>query len=659
MKYYYNILVAVFMLIFTTSLNAQSIRYVDSTGTDSGNCTDPLNACATINYAMSMAGSGDTIDIASGVYTEQLSISKDLILQGAGDTQPGGTIIQAHASPGQASGRTVYIASGVTVQISNVLIRHGANDDYGGGIRVVSDSNLTLIDVTLRNNSALSFGGGLSNAGTATTTLMNVDFIENTAGSSGGGIVNNNASTLTISGSNFTDNVANTDGGGLFSTGPVSLTDVNFTNNTAGQRGGGIRTSSSITLSGGNFIGNTAEDNGGAVTLLSVGTSSFTDVAFTDNETQDGGQGGAVFIRESEVDFMNSTFTGNKVALNSGGAVYTEESIVSFVNTIFTANEAAQIGGGLYAFDSDITLFNVLFEYNTAEIAGGVALSSGNNNDALIQNTYFKNNEATSTYGGGLINEGGITTLVNTLFTGNLAAEAGGALVSAGELFLYNTTIAQNEATSTGAGGLYNLMGNITMTNSIVWGNIGSQAPNIANANGAIIAGNYSLYDDTDVFNAGTFTCNDCLTIDPEFTDTTAGDFTLSSNSPAIDSGDPATDLSIFPTDGNNSPIDLAGSARVYNNIIDMGAYEFGTLSTGNFDDASIQMTVYPNPTNGILYFETEEEITLITLTSVTGQQLQTWKSQDNINLYTYAKGVYFVKIQTPRGTVIKKIIKE
>jgi len=659
MKNYYQILLAVFMLLFTTFLSAQSTRYVDSNGIDSGNCTDPSNACATINYAMNLAESGDVIDIASGIYTEQLNITKSISLQGMGNTQNGGTIIQAHASPGQASGRTVTIASGITVQISGVVIQHGANANYGGGIRIVSDSNLALTDVTLFNNSALSFGGGLSNAGTATTTLINVNFIENIAGSSGGGIINGNASTLTISGSTFMDNVATTDGGGLYSTGPVSLTDVSFTNNTAGQRGGGIRSSSSISLSGGSFNGNTAEDNGGAVTLLSVGTSSFTDVTFTDNETQDGGQGGAIFIRESEVDFINSTFTGNKVAINSGGAVYTDGSIVSFANTIFKTNEAAQVGGGLFAFDSDITLFNVLFEYNTAEIAGGLALSSGNNNTSLIQNTHFKSNEATSTYGGGFINEGGITTLVNTLFTGNLAAESGGALANTGELLLVNNTITQNEATSIGAGGLYNLTGNIAMTNSIVWGNIGPQAPDIANANGAVITGNYSLYDDSDVFNEGTFTCNDCLTVDPNFTDTSGGDFTLSGNSPAIDVGNPTTELSVFPTDNKNNPIDLAGNARVYNNTIDLGVYEFATLFTNNFNKESIQVNVFPNPTNEILHIKTNKDITLVNLFSITGQKLQTWKNKKQINLSAYVKGIYLLEIQTLNRNKIVKIIKE
>src|SRR5690554_356801 len=656
MKKNTTFLATAFTLMLTVNLTAQTTRYVNPTGADAGNCTDPSNACATINYTMSRAGYGDTIDIASGVYTEQLSISKDLTLQGAGDTQPGGTIIQAHASPGQASGRPIVIANGATVQISNVLIRHGANVDYGGGIRIAS-GNLTLIDATLSNNSALSFGGGLSNSGTATTTLMNVDFIENTAGFSGGGMINGNAATLTISGGNFIDNVANTDGGGLYSTGPVTLTDVNFNNNTAGQRGGGIRTSSSITLSGCSFIGNTAEDNGGAVTLLSAGTSSFTDVAFTDNETQDGGQGGAVYIDDSTVDFINASFTGNKVALNDGGAVYADNSVVSLTNTTFTGNEAVQLGGGLFAFDSEITLLDVLFEENIAEVGGGIVIVSGNDNNAFIKNAYFKNNEATDTYGGGLINEGCITTLVNTLFTGNKSSQAGGAIANAGELNLLNNTITQNEGITVGAGGIYHLMGNLTMTNSIVWGNIGPAGADIANIDE--FTASFSLYDDSDIYNDGNFTCDNCLTTNPDFADATSGDFTLSGNSPAIDAGDTNTNLSEFPSDANNNPIDMAGNARVYNNNIDMGAYEYSSLSINDFSNTTLQVAMYPNPVNDVLHIETNQQITTVALYSITGQKLQVWEDQKNLNLSTYTKGIYLVEIKTPNSKKAVKIIKK
>ncbi len=630
-KKFTPLLLIAFVLV-TMGVDAQTTRYVDSTGSDTGNCTDPSNACATINYAMGMAGSGDVINIAAGVYTEQLSIQKDLTFQGAGSTQPGGTILQAHAIPGQATGGVITIDGTYSIQISGLTIRHGVSFN-GGGLHNI-DSNLTLTDVTFTENTA-DYGGGMYND-SGILTLNDVNFINNVSVVSGGGL------------NNYTPNEV------------IVLNGVAFSGNIAGNAAGGVA------LYGGDavftnvvFDNNIAENSDGGGVYVSTTNATFTDISFTDNEAQGGGQGGAVYIEESTVDFTNATFIGNKIEINYGGAVYTDNSTVSFANTTFTGNEAAQLGGGLLAFNSEITLLEVLFEENIAEMGGAIMIGSNNNNNALIKNTYFKNNEATGDYGGGLINEGSITTLVNTLFTGNKSSQAGGAITNAGVLHLLNNTITQNEGTTVGAGGLYHLMGSLTMTNSIVWGNIGAEAPDIAIANGAVLTGNYSLYDDSDVFNEGIFNCDDCLTINPQFADAAGGDFTLSGNSPALDAGDPNTDLTLFPTDGDNSPIDLDGNARVFNNTIDMGAYEYSVLSTGVFNNTALHIAMYPNPVKDILHLETEENIESIIIYTIMGQQLQTWKNENSIDVSTFTAGIYLVKVTTQNSSSVKQIIKQ
>ncbi|MEX2350110.1 MAG: T9SS type A sorting domain-containing protein [Flavobacteriaceae bacterium] len=650
-------LLLVAFALFALGVNAQTTRYVDATGTDAGNCTDPLNPCASIEYAMDMAGSGDIIDIAAGVYTEQPRIEKDLTLQGAGSTQPGGTIIQAHASPGQATGRTVTVVGGVTVQISGVIIRHGANDDAGGGIRVAGGNSLTLIDATVTNNSALNFGGGLTNDGTSTTTLIDVEFNNNTAGTSGGGIINGNLATLIISESIFSGNTANTDGGALYSSGPVTLTDVYFTNNTAGDRGGAIRatgSSANITVSEGFFNDNTADGNGGAVSFTANSTGVFDLAIFTDNQTLNG-FGGAFFMSESTVDFI-STFFNTNSSPNEGGAIYSSESQTSFDHAEFIGNQAGIGGGLLVDTQSTTTLLDVLFEGNQATSAGGIAITG--QSDATIHNTRFIDNEAVD-FGGGFINEGATSTIVNSLFTGNIAGDAGGAIANAGNLDLINATITQNGDPTVGvAGGIYNLQGTTTMLNTIVWGNIGTIA-GIGNATGAVVTGDYSLYDVSNSLNDGTLTCDDCLTIDPEFEDAAGGDFSLTATSPALDAGDPNTDFSVFPIDGSNFPIDLNGNMRLRNNAIDMGAYEFSTLSTHDLNNTAVQIALYPNPVNDILHIETEQDIESISIYTVAGQHIQTIENQNSIDLSSYTTGTYFVKTTTQNSSIVKQVIKK
>ena len=85
-----------------------------------------------------------------------------------------------------------------------------------------------------------------------------------------------------------------------------------------------------------------------------------------------------------------------------------------------------------------------------------------------------------------------------------------------------------------------------------------------------------------------------------------------------------------------------------------------GLLGTETIINQENSISFYPNPVQNILYLETTtENIQKIELYSITGQKLQTWQNQDNINLSAYAKGIYFVKVQTSAGIKTTKIIKE
>lgn len=63
-------------------------RYVATTGTDTGDCTDMLNPCQTITYAIGQAIAGDTIHVAAGTYPEQFVVDKTLTLEGEEGAYP-------------------------------------------------------------------------------------------------------------------------------------------------------------------------------------------------------------------------------------------------------------------------------------------------------------------------------------------------------------------------------------------------------------------------------------------------------------------------------------------------------------------------------------------------------------------------------------------
>src|SRR5690625_7373822 len=86
--------------------------------------------------------------------------------------------------------------------------------------------------------------------------------------------------------------------------------------------------------------------------------------------------------------------------------------------------------------------------------------------------------------------------------------------------------------------------------------------------------------------------------------------------SPAINTGDPHSNLSLFLTDSNTQPLDLAGNPRVYDaaddGVIDLGAYEFQgqpekeTLLTLTVDEGGRMLT---SPIAGQTYAEMLETL--------------------------------------------------
>jgi hypothetical protein len=72
-------------------------------------------------------------------------------------------------------------------------------------------------------------------------------------------------------------------------------------------------------------------------------------------------------------------------------------------------------------------------------------------------------------------------------------------------------------------------------------------------------------------------------------------------------------------------------------------------------------INVYPNPVNDVLYIDNHENFNIekLVIYDVTGKELLTIKENfSQIELSTLTAGLLFLKIETERGTVIKRIIK-
>lgn len=72
-----------------------------------------------------------------------------------------------------------------------------------------------------------------------------------------------------------------------------------------------------------------------------------------------------------------------------------------------------------------------------------------------------------------------------------------------------------------------------------------------------------------------------------------------------------------------------------------------------------IALSIYPNPTNDFLQIETDHEIQKVTLTDISGKQLWVAKSnKKQVNISELSAGIYFIQIETNKGTITKKIQK-
>jgi hypothetical protein len=87
----------------------------------------------------------------------------------------------------------------------------------------------------------------------------------------------------------------------------------------------------------------------------------------------------------------------------------------------------------------------------------------------------------------------------------------------------------------------------------------------------------------------------------------------------------------------------------------------FQSLNNPDFQNDS-SISVYPNPTNGIVTVNSNNSIKSIQLYDVQGRLLQTNLVNENetsIDVSTKAKGVYFLKILSDKGMKVEKIVRE
>jgi hypothetical protein len=496
-----------------------SIHYVAPSGEDQGECLAPVAPCRTPQYAVDKAMANDEIRLAQGVYSDLntrggyaqvVYITKTITLRG-GYTLTNWTtpdfinhpaIFDAHHQ-----GRALFITGPITATLEGLRITHGnangapANTD-GGGISILGASAI-ISACQIISNTAQYNGGGIFQNGDD-FHLINSQIISNTSGDSGGGVFNGppyghydqDISTIAAPGTSQIDSNGNTS---------LILNNL-FISNLTVIRGGGMFLRQGNAL----FINNSFGENTG-----SVGGGLFIDASnalVRSNIFKNNANGGGIFSNYSTLVLEDNTIHGNTAG--QGGGLYLFYSVANLLRNEFTANTASSMGGGIYSLDTPTTLDRNL-------IAG---------------------NATTQFWGGGMVMDGSNFTMTNNLIVENYSADYGSGLlidrVSAGRM-LHNT-IARNKGII-GDGLMIASNSHISLTNTIL----------VSQTNGILLLGRESSArlegtfwgsgawaNGTDWYSLGTLVTGTVnIWANPRFIDPTSGNYHLSSDSAAIDSG--------------------------------------------------------------------------------------------------------------------------
>lgn len=337
----------------------------------------------------------------------------------------------------------------------------------------------------------------------------------------------------------------------------------------------------------------------------------------------------------------------------NGGTLTTGAAVSQFYHT-----RGGAIYINPYTSGDNTTVFitNCILENNSATDTGVAAgyYAGGVNNQSfrlefdscIVRNNFSGTNSQILIAGASGYGWGGTSVIKNSLFHNNTSTSGASCLylsastVNSGTVLGINVNVI-NCTFSNNSGVNGNVIrtdngANTYVKNSILYGN-GSLTPiNYTGLGGPGLTNTISEGGQISGINS-----NPLLN----------ANFTLQVGSPAIDSGSNGLLVS-------GMSFDLNGNARIVGTNVDMGAYEYDAALSIESPNISNIFSVYPNPTNGLITIETNQEIKSVKLFSLDGKLLLEGQNS-NLQIDNFPSGIYMLYLESVNGTTLyKKIIK-
>ena len=507
-----------------------------SVGTSFGATIHVPGDLPTIQNAIDAAADGDLVLVAPGLYVENLDfLGKPITVQaeqGAAATtidgnQAGSVVSFVSEETGYAvldsftltngSGTynpdfDCYVGGGIYCEGSDPTISNctiGSNHTGRGAGLYLSYSDATITLCSIKANEADIFGGALY-CNFSEPLITSCSIVDNLAGWMGAGIdcfASDPEITLcTISG-NITSGAFEYGGGINLMRSSPTIESCEIMDNSADE-GGGIRCYfSSPTITGCTISMNHASEFGGGIHCGQYSSPILTDCSIRDNSSYGFG-GGIGCVDHSSPELVGCTISRNDVLVyewTAGGGIYCSEgSSPTLTDCEISLNYVSKGDGGGIALDgASITLAHCEIKDNTVGDphylmqGGGLFLSSSTATmeACIIDDNYaggegggIRSDYSTLTLSGCVISNnvcmdgGGIDCrqssieLTNCLLAGNGGFGVGGIQATVGStLTITHSTLAENAIWPVGCSIRCDGSTSLTLLNSIVWGNDGTE----------------------------------------------------------------------------------------------------------------------------------------------------------------------------------------